>query len=494
METGPSVALVAQGIERRPPEPGAQVRILPRAPAHYPGFPMALQDVLPQTWTETDGRAEMGGVPLDDLARRYGTPAYVYDLAHLENRLAEFTEAFAGWGIPVYASKAFMCTALAELLAEAGWWVDVASAGEVALARSGGVASGRLLLHGNLKTDEELRLAIDGSVGLIAVDSLHEAGRLQRLAETAQSPEPAAVMVRLNVETGLRTHRKVLTSGADAKFGMPPAVAGEAASRLADAPGLRLRGAHLHAGSHIADPAVYGAIVSALVEFAAAHRPAFREEPVLLNVGGGMAAPYLRSDPFPTPGQTAGAIAAALADCRAEKRLGPVTVMLEPGRSLVANAGVLLYTAGVRKTLPGGGEMLALDGGMTDNPRPALYGSRYELLPAVRSPGGEAARFQVFGRSCESDLLLDGAELPADMGPGRTVAMPAAGAYSYSMSSRYNALPRPPVLFVKNGKAREVVCRESPADLLGGQRGLRAAPAWSPEDEPDSRPTGGQCG
>ena len=455
---------------------------------------MALQDVLPQTWTESDGRVAVGGVPLEELARRYGTPAYVYDQAHLENRLAEFTAAFAGWGIPVYASKAFMCAALAEMLAEADWWVDAASAGEVALARSGGVAAGRLLLHGNLKTDEELRLAVDGSVGLIAVDSLHEAGRLRRLVETAPPAEPVSVMVRLNQETGLRTHRKVLTSGADAKFGMPPAVAGEAVSLMAASPGLRLRGAHLHAGSHIADPAVYGAIVSALVEFAAAHRPAFRGEPILLNVGGGMAAPYLRSDPFPTPGQVAGVIAAALADRRAEERLGPVAVMLEPGRSLAANAGALLYTAGVRKTLPGGGEMLALDGGMTDNPRPALYGSRYELLPAVRSPGGETARFQVFGRSCESDLLLDGAELPADLEPGRTVVMPAAGAYAYSMSSRYNALPRPPVLFVKDGEAREVVCRESPADLLGGQRGLRAAPAWSPGGGPDSRPTGGTCG
>lgn len=456
---------------------------------------MALQDVLPQTWTETGGRAAVGGVPLDELARRYGTPAYVYDQAHLENRLAEYAAAFAGWGIPVYASKAFMCAALAELLAESEWWVDAASAGEAALARAGGVEAGRLLLHGNLKTDEELRLAADGSVGLIAVDSLHEAGRLRRLAEASPSPRPVSVLLRLNQETGLRTHRKVLTSGADAKFGMPPAVAGEAAALLAASPGLRLRGAHLHAGSHIADPAVYGAIVSALVEFAAAHRPAFRGEPILLNVGGGMAAPYLRSDPFPTPGQVAGAVAAALADRRAEKRLGPVAVMLEPGRSLAANAGVLLYTAGVRKTLPGGGEMLALDGGMTDNPRPALYGSRYELLPAVRSPDGTGTlRFQVFGRSCESDLLLDGAELPADLGPGRTVVMPAAGAYAHSMSSRYNALPRPPVLFVKNGEAREVVCRESPADLLGGQRGLRAAPAWSPGGGPDSRPTGGTCG
>ena len=486
------MALVAQGIEHRPPEPGAQVRILPRAPARRPlpwEFLMALQDVLPRTWTETDGRAAIGGVPLDDIARRYGTPCYVYDQAHLENRLAEFAQALAGWGFGAYASKAFMCTAMAELLAAAGWWADVASEGEAAAARSGGIPAQRLLLHGNLKTDRELRMAAQGEVAVIVIDSPDEVERLHRLAEGPR--RPAEVMVRLNQETGLRTHRKVLTSGADAKFGMTPAAAGEAAARIAASPRLRLRGAHLHAGSHIADPAVYGSIVSSLAEFAAVHRSLFEVEEgeaVLLDAGGGMAAPYLRSDSFLTPGQAAGAIAAALAESRAEERIGRVSVILEPGRAVAANAGVLLYTVGVRKPLPSGGELLALDGGMTDNPRPALYDSRYELLPAVGSPGGETVRFRVFGRSCESDLMLDSVPLPSDIGPGRTVVMPAAGAYAYSMSSRYNALPRPPVLFVKDGEVREVVCRESPADLLGGQRGLRDAPAWSP----GTGPTNGQ--
>ena len=454
---------------------------------------MALQDVLPQTWSVTDGRAALGGVGLDDIARRYGTPCYVYDQAHLENRLAEFAQALAGWGFGVYASKAFMCTALAEMLVAADWWADVASEGEAAAARAGGVPPGRLLLHGNLKTDRELRMAAEGAVAVTVIDSPDEAERLRRLAEGAR--RPVQVMVRLNQETGLRTHRKVLTSGADAKFGMTPAAAGEAAARIAASPRLSLRGAHLHAGSHIADPAVYGSIISALVEFAAAHRPLFEGEEVLLDAGGGMAAPYLRSDAFLTPGQAAEAVLAALDASRAEERLGRTSVMLEPGRAVAANAGVLLYTVGVRKPLPSGGELLALDGGMTDNPRPALYDSRYELLPAVASPGRETAPFRVFGRSCESDLMLDSVRLPADIGPGRTVVMPAAGAYAHSMSSRYNALPRPPVLFVKDGEVREVVCRETPAELLGGQRGLRDAPAWSPGRETtDSGARGEKCG
>ena len=195
--------------------------------------------------------------------------------------------------------------------------------------------------------------------------------------------------------------------------------------------------------------------------------------------GGGLAAPYLRTDPVVAPAAVGDAIRETLVKGSIERRIGPVQVMVEPGRALVANAGVLLYTVGVRKPLPGGGELLALDGGLTDNPRPALYGSRYELLAVDRLDQTCDHQYRVFGRMCESDLLLDSVGLPGAMSEGDLVVMPTAGAYTFSMSSRYNAFPRPPVLFVRDGQVREVVPREIIEDLLRGQRTLDEARPWS---------------
>ena len=438
---------------------------------------MALHDVLPRTWTEQNGRASIGGVELAAVADRFGTPAYVFDEVHLESRLKEFADALGDLGTPVYATKAFLCTALAELIARTDWWVDVVSIGEAAVARRGGIPASRVLLHGNFKSGAEIDLAIEGEVAITVIDSLGEIDLLETAARDAG--RVIDVMIRLNEHIDLVTNRKVLTTGGYAKFGLTPDAADTAIARIATSGVLRLRGVHLHAGSHITDPTLFGVIAGRLAELVIRHRHAFNTSPVLFDVGGGLASPYLRTDPVVSPESVADAIRTSLDSAGVEDRIGPVQVMVEPGRALVANAAVLLYTVGVRKPLPVGGEMLALDGGLTDNPRPALYDSRYELLAANDLGRVADHPFRVFGRVCETDVLFDKIYLPGSIRVGDLVAMPTAGAYTFSMSSRYNVLPRPPVLFVKDGKVREVVRRETIEEVLMGQRNLDEAEVWS---------------
>ncbi len=434
---------------------------------------MALSDVLPFTWEQEDGQACVGGVALRDIAARFGTPAYVFDVEHLERRLDAFEDAFADIGFPVYATKAFLCTALAEMLASRRWWADVVSVGEAEIARRGGIPASRLLLHGNLKSDAELQMAVSGAVGVIVIDSLGELDRLACMAQEAG--RQVDVMIRLNETVGLVTNRKVLTSGDHSKFGLDREMTAEAMARVAANPALRLRGLHLHAGSHITDADLYSRILLRLVAAVESNREAFVDDVVLLDVGGGMASSYLRDDLCLAPAQVGASLRSTLLAERVEERIGPVQVMVEPGRALVANAAVLLYTVGVRKPLPGGGELLAVDGGLTDNPRPALYGSRYEVMVDGRSKPTEMQGFRVFGRMCETDVLLEEVMLPAEVGPGDLVFMPTAGAYTFTMSSRYNALPRPPVLFVRDGVVHEVVRRETLDEILAAHSTLSEA-------------------
>jgi diaminopimelate decarboxylase len=437
---------------------------------------VALNDVLPATWTEHDGVASVGGVPLSAIAERYGTPAYVFDVAHLEQRLSDIETAMRGIGTPVYATKAFLCTAFAEMIAGTTWWADVVSLGEAENVMRGGIPADRILLHGNLKTDAELDLAVTQQVSLTVIDSLDELTRLDAAARAASTV--IDVMIRLNEDVDLATHPKILTSGDKAKFGLLPDEAADAVERISQSNNVRMRGVHLHVGSQATDPGLYGVVLARLIEFVARHRNAFQTTPVVLDVGGGMAAPYLRDDPTVAFADVVASLRATLANHPLADAVGPVEVLVEPGRYLTANSAVLLYTVGVRKPLPAGGELVALDGGMTDNPRPALYGSQYELLP-VTPHDSASSSVRVFGRMCESDVLLSAVEVPDSLGPGDVVAMPAAGAYTFSMSSRYNGLRRPPVLFVKDGEVREVVRRETIEDLLAAEYRLVDAEGWS---------------
>ncbi len=418
---------------------------------------MSISDVLPSTWQVADGRARVGDVDLQDLAVEMGTPVYVVDEAHVRDRMAAFRRAFGPEVVLAFAAKSFFCWAMARLVAEHGWWADVVSLGEATTALSGGVPPDHLLLHGNYKTTEELALAVEPGVGRVVIDHPSEIPQLAELV--SPSGTEVEVLLRLNVDVGARTHPKILTSGAEVHFGMELEAATAALGLLEAAGGqLRLQGIHTHIGSQITDPETYRLVVEPIADFVAEHRAAF-PEPVELNLGGGMAVPYLRHDPVLHPADYAAAITPAVAQATA--RIGPVRLMLEPGRAVVANAGLTLYRIGVRKDVAAGAPFLAVDGGISDNIRPALYGAQYEVVLPARMDDAHESPFRVVGRHCEpSDVLASDARLPADAGPGELLAVPVTGAYSFVMASRYNLVPRPAVVMVAGGEARMVVPRE----------------------------------
>jgi len=390
------------------------------------------------------GRLEIGGCDAVALAREFGTPAYVYAEDDLRERARTVLEAFAARTARcevLYASKAFPCTAALRLFADAGLSCDAASGGELHLALAAGFAPQRIHLHGNNKSDAELEQALEAGVGHVIVDSFDELDRLARLAPG--SGQPVLVRVNPGIEPG--THAKIATGQEDSKFGIPGELVPAAAERCVAA-GLELRGLHAHLGSQVFDLEVYdrlGEVLSGLGDF-----------PVI-DVGGGFAVAYTRDQSPPSADAYAEAMLRALPD--------GVRVLCEPGRSLVANAGVTLYTVGTVKEIPGVRTYVSVDGGMADNIRPMLYGAQYEADLADRVGGGDP--FRVVGMHCESgDVLIDEASLPAPR-PGDVLTVPATGAYGHAMASNYNAVPRPPVVFCRAGDARVVVRRETYDDL-----------------------------
>lgn len=425
-----------------------------------------LKHVLPHTWRDDDGVA-IGGVGLSELAERFGTPLFVVDERHVEDRLRSFREAFGPDTDLVYAGKAFLCAALVQLLDREGWLVDAVSSGELELVQRAGLDASRIVMHGNAKTDEELARAVQVRVGRVVVDHLAEIDLLAaRNREYGRSDHPLRVLLRLNVDLDPDTHEKVITVGPTAHFGMEPETAALAAARVHGAEGLSLVGVHIHAGSQIRDLNVFRRAAEALVGFVAPLRERFTD-PVELDMGGGLAVPYLAEDDAPTPLEYAEAVVVGLRGARADERLGSYRILVEPGRSVIANAGVTLYRVQARKALPGLGEVLAVDGGLSDNPRPSLYDARYEVLNGSRSLDPPDTQFRLVGRHCESgDVIASSAALPADTDRGDLIVLPATGAYVYAMSSRYNGIGRPPVVFVREGEAREVVRRETDDDLL----------------------------
>lgn len=415
---------------------------------HIERVTVGLSDVLPDNW---DGDA-IGGCALSELADTYGTPLYVVDERHLLDRLTRFQYAFGPETIIAYAAKAFFCVSIAELLAEAGWWVDVVSGGELATAIAGGIPPDRILLHGNVKTDEELEGAIATGVGRVVVDAPDEMERIVRIA----AGRPVRTMLRLNVEVGADTHPKIRTTGSEAQFGMTDAEADLAISHKADA--VTLHGVHIHIGSQLRDPRVHQMAFEAVLEFAKRRRGSFDDDLIDLDIGGGFGVPYLSSEPVVDVEQFAETLLETVS------AHPDVRLMIEPGRSVIANAGIILYRAISRKGTDR--PFLAVDGGISDNPRPALYDARYEMRSVSKFERAHDTPFRVVGRHCETSDRLGEMLLPADTGPGDLLVMPATGAYGFSMASRYNMLPRRPVIFVADGQHRIVVPGETLDDLI----------------------------
>ena len=397
------------------------------------------------------GRLEIGGCDTVELAREFGTPAYVVAEDDLRDRARAFLEALAtrhsDYDV-LFASKAFPCTAVYRVLAEEGLACDVASGGELALALRGGFDPARIYLHGNAKSTEELQQALDAGVGHVVLDSFDEIDRLTGVAEGRGTRQE--VLIRVTPGISGETHHAISTGQEDSKFGFSVGEAREAIAHLGGLPELELVGLHFHIGSQLFELEPFRQAVrtiSSLGEF-----------PVY-NLGGGLGVAYTASQSPPAIGEYVSTMVDVVHELLgADKRL-----LLEPGRALVANSTVTLYT--VQTVKRNVSTWVAVDGGMSDNLRPMLYGAVYEAIIADRVMATPTERCQVAGKHCESgDVIVRDAPLP-DPAPGDVLATPATGAYGYSLANNYNGVPRPPVVFCREGDARLVVRRESYDDL-----------------------------
>lgn len=396
------------------------------------------------------GHLEVGGCDAIELAREYGTPAYVVAEEDLRARARAFVQAGADAGHEdfgvVFASKAFPCSAVLSLFAEEGLWCDVASGGELHLALNAGFPAQRIVMHGNAKSVQELQMALEAGIGLIAIDNFDE---IDRLAALAVPERPQRVLMRVTPDVRGETHEKISTGQANSKFGFSMDDVPEAIERVRSVDGLRLDGLHAHIGSQLFELAPF--------ERAAAALSAIGTFPTW-DLGGGLGVAYTSEQRPPEIEEYVGAVVRAAHEngLPADARL-----LIEPGRSLTANAGVTLYTVeSVKRNVS---TWVAVDGGMSDNLRPMLYGAVYEAHVASRL-GGET-RCVLAGKHCESGDVIVSDALLDDPRPGDIVVTPATGAYGFAMSSNYNGVPRPPVIFCKDGDARVVVRRESFEDL-----------------------------
>jgi diaminopimelate decarboxylase len=420
------------------------------------------------------GQLEIGGVSVVDLAERFGTPLYVYDEATIRTQCAAYRSAFQQVYPRVriaYAGKAYLSAALLEIVRQEGLWLDVVSGGEIVMAQRSGFPLDRVIFHGNNKTPDELRLALDLGIGEVVVDNHHELDLLEGL--TAGLSEPVDILLRINPGIDVHTHDYRKTGIVDSKFGLAIETgdAARATERALGIGALRLRGFHAHVGSQIFDVEPFGETVDVLMAFAAAMRARFALVPDQFSPGGGLGIAYEHDDPV--AGIDAYARIVGHATRRGIERYAFPTPLLtvEPGRSIVGPAGVAIYRVGAIKEIPGVRRYVCVDGGMADNIRPALYGARYEAEVANRL-GDARAVVTLAGKYCESgDVLIRDVEI-TEPAAGDLVAIPAAGAYSLAMASNYNLALRPAVVMVADGKARLVQRRETFDDLLRREVGI----------------------
>jgi diaminopimelate decarboxylase len=415
------------------------------------------------------GRLEIGGCDMVELVRELGTPAYVVAEDDLRERARAFLRAGedAGHGDfhVVFASKAFPCTAVLQLFAEEGLWCDVASGGELHLALNAGFAPKRIVLHGNAKSEAELRAALQARVGLIVIDNLDEIDRLRGLLGEDRSSGPGSggaigeiqdvqtqdVLIRVTPDVRGETHEKISTGQADSKFGFAMADVPAAIERIEGVDGLALTGLHAHIGSQLLELEPFRREVAELAKLG---------DFSVWDLGGGLGVAYTETQARPPATED---YVGTLLRVAAEHGMGEAgkRLLIEPGRALTANAGVTLYTVeSVKRNVS---TWVAVDGGMSDNLRPMLYGASYEAHVADRFAG--STRCVLAGKHCESGDVIVREALLDDPRPGDVIVTPATGAYGYAMSSNYNGVPRPPVVFCKDGDARVVVRRESFEDL-----------------------------
>jgi diaminopimelate decarboxylase len=400
-------------------------------------------ELFPETAQISEGELTLGGLRAGELADRHGTPLLVYCDRTIRSRLRAYREAAPG-ALVVYGTKAFANVALLQLFAEEGVGADVSTLGELAFARAAGVPGERIVFHGNNKSEDELHAAAEVGA-LVVLDSPGE-------AEAAAAAGVRRVLVRLTPGVEAVTHRSIQTAHEESKFGLAPDAAEREVERAREV-GLEVEGVHVHVGSQLARP---DESVLAL-ERVLAFLERLRWRPSVVDLGGGLGVRHNREERIPTVEEFVRPLAERVPD--------GVSLILEPGRSLVGRAGVTLYRVGAVKE-SGGITYAAIDGGMSDNPRPQLYGARYEALLANRADELPSGVYRVAGKHCESgDVLIEAAELPEPR-PGDVLAVPATGAYTLALGSTYNGVPRPAVVLVADGEARLVRRRETVDDLL----------------------------
>jgi len=429
-------------------------------PSLRTSIPARLDHALwPQSATLRHGDVALGRIPLADLVDTYGTPTYVVDEEDVRTRCRAYRHAFSG-GEVAYASKAFLSRAVAEWVNQEALSLDVSSIGELAVACCVNFPADRILLHGNAKTPEFLRSAIDYGVGRIVIDCMSEIPRIAALAETRQR-----VLIRVTPNVDADTHVALATGIADQQFGLPIESAHDAIRRVLGQPGLELVGLHCHLGSQITQIEPYEIAARRLLDLIADVR---REHGVTLhelNLGGGHGIPYVTGDQELDVTALAKRLRAVVKDeCRTRSIVEP-RITVEPGRSIVGRSAVALYRViaikhGIRT-------FVAVDGGMSDNPRPALYGAQYTMRLVGRVSHAAPALMTIVGQHCEAgDILARDIPLPDDLRPGDVLAMPCAGAYQAAMASNYNLAQRPAVVAVHGGMSRVLLRRETAADLL----------------------------
>jgi diaminopimelate decarboxylase len=418
---------------------------------------------------DSQGHLHIGGCDCVKLVKKFGTPLYVFDEDTLRSRCqafkSEFTKCYSNTLI-IYASKAFLNRALATIFKEEGLGLDVVSGGELSLAQSVDFPKEKVYFHGNNKTADELKLALDWGIGRIVVDNFDELELLNLLA--GEMGVRQAILLRLNPGVDPHTHRHTTTGILDSKFGFPLATgqAETAVAKAMAASNLELAGLHFHLGSPIPNTSPYQTATSLVFDFARDMKAKHSFHLAEFSPGGGFAARYTLDQQTPSIADYAEAITAKVTNLADELGSTRPKLIIEPGRAIVAQASVALYTVGPIKEIPGVRKYVCVDGGMGDNIRPALYEARYEVLVANKVNDDESTKVTIAGRYCESgDILARDVSL-APVSAGDIIAMPVSGAYAIPMSSNYNMVPRPAIVMVKDGNARLIRKRENYKDLM----------------------------
>lgn len=428
-----------------------------------------MDQILPDTAATTPNeRLQIAGQDVVELAARFGTPTIFLDRATLETRAKSYASALEPRRV-YYAGKALCCVAICQIVDGLGLGLDVCTGGELETARAAGFPMDRIMFHGNNKSVDELASARDLGVGRIVVDSYEE---IERLKEVGLDSD---LLVRITPGVEAHTHEFIQTGQEDSKFGFTLAegVALEALRRAHELASDRLAGVHAHIGSQIFEMAAFDLAVKRLAAFLADAKQELGWEARELNLGGGLGIAHTQDEMTPDPAESVGRIVDAVEREFTALGLSIPAVFVEPGRSLIGSSAVTVYTVGTVKKIPGVRTYVAVDGGMSDNIRPALYGAHYEAFLANRMDAKPGPRVTVCGKHCESgDILIRDVHLPEDVGPGDLLCVPATGAYTYSMASNYNRITRPPIVLLEDGKATEIVARETYQDLLHLDRRL----------------------